>query len=75
MNLLCLTDGTDGTNTDDRLCFAFTADAVKLAIGADVKAKILRETILCNPGLLLNGFGQQGWKKKSFQIPCHELNR
>ena len=30
----------DGTHTDDRLCFAFTQDAVKLAIGADVKAKI-----------------------------------
>ena len=30
----------DGTNTDDRLCFGFTQDAIKLAIGSDVKAKI-----------------------------------
>ena len=30
----------DGTNTDDRLCFGFTEDAIKLAIGSDVKAKI-----------------------------------
>jgi len=30
----------DSTNTDDRLCFGFTEDAIKLAIGADVKAKI-----------------------------------
>jgi hypothetical protein len=30
----------DATNTDDRLCFAFTEDAVKLAIGSDVKARI-----------------------------------
>ena len=30
----------DATNTDDRLCFGFTEDAIKLAIGADVKAKI-----------------------------------
>ena len=30
----------DATNTDDRLVFAFTEDAVKLAIGKDVTAKI-----------------------------------
>jgi len=30
----------DATNTDDRLCYAFTADAIKLAIGSDVKARI-----------------------------------
>ena len=30
----------DATNTDDRLCFAFTEDAVKLAIGKDVTARI-----------------------------------
>jgi hypothetical protein len=27
-------------NTDDRLCYAFTADAIKLAIGKDVTARI-----------------------------------
>ena len=31
---------TDATFTTDRLCFAFTEDAVKLAIGSDVKARI-----------------------------------
>jgi hypothetical protein len=30
----------DATNTDDRLVYAFTADAIKLAIGSDVKARI-----------------------------------
>jgi hypothetical protein len=30
----------DATNTDDRLCYAFTEDAIKLAIGKDVMAKI-----------------------------------
>tara|TARA_E500000318_G_scaffold109378_1_gene122220 strand:+ start:1008 stop:1880 length:873 start_codon:yes stop_codon:yes gene_type:complete len=30
----------DATNTDDRLCYAFTADAIKLAVGKDVMAKI-----------------------------------
>ena len=30
----------DSTNTDDRKCFAFTEDAIKLAIGKDVSAKI-----------------------------------
>ena len=30
----------DATYTDDRLCFAFTEDAIKLAIGKDVTAKI-----------------------------------
>jgi len=30
----------DATNTDDRLCYAFTEDAIKLAIGKDVQAKI-----------------------------------
>ena len=33
----------DATNTDDRLCFGFTEDAIKLAIGADVKQKSQRE--------------------------------
>jgi hypothetical protein len=30
----------DTTNTDDRLCYAFTQDAIKLAIGQDVLARI-----------------------------------
>ena len=30
----------DATNTDDRLCFGFTEDAIKLAIGKDVSARI-----------------------------------
>ena len=30
----------DATNTDDRLCYAFTSDAIKLAVGQDVVARI-----------------------------------
>jgi len=30
----------DATNTDDRLIFAYTEDAIKLAIGSDIKAQI-----------------------------------
>ena len=30
----------DATNTDDRLVFAYTEDAIKLAIGKDIKANI-----------------------------------
>jgi hypothetical protein len=30
----------DATNTDDRLCYAFTQDAIKLAVGQDVLARI-----------------------------------
>ena len=30
----------DATNTDDRLAYAFTADAIKLAVGQDVVARI-----------------------------------
>jgi hypothetical protein len=30
----------DATNTDDRLCYAFTSDAIKLAVGQDVLARI-----------------------------------
>lgn len=30
----------DTTNTDDRLCYAFTQDAIKLAVGQDVLARI-----------------------------------
>ena len=30
----------DATNTDDRLCYGFTEDAIKLAVGKDVTAKI-----------------------------------
>lgn len=30
----------DATNTDDRLCYAFTQDAIKLAVGQDVVARI-----------------------------------
>ena len=30
----------DATNADDRLCYAFTSDAIKLAVGQDVLARI-----------------------------------
>ena len=30
----------DASNTDDRLCFAFTEDAIKMAIGKDISARI-----------------------------------
>ena len=65
----------DGTHTDDRLCFAFTQDAVKLAIGADVKAKITERDdksyatqVYYSMALGATRMEEQ----KVFQVPCDE---
>ena len=65
----------DGTNTDDRLCFAFTQDAVKLAIGADVKAKISERddksyATQVYYSMALGAVRME--EEKVFQIPCNE---
>ena len=65
----------DATNTDDRLCFAFTQDAVKLAIGADVKAKISERddksyATQVYYSMALGAVRME--EEKVFQIPCNE---
>ena len=65
----------DATHTTDRLCFAFTNDAVKLAIGADVKAKISERddksyATQVYYSMALGAVRMQ--EEKVFQIPCNE---
>ena len=65
----------DGTNTTDRLVYAFTQDAVKLAIGADVKAKISERddksyTTQVYYSMALGAVRME--EEKVFQIPCNE---
>ena len=65
----------DATNTDDRLCFAFTQDAVKLAIGSDVKAKISErdDKSYATQVYYSMALGATRMEEtKVFQIPCHE---
>ena len=65
----------DATNTDDRLCFAYTQDAVKLAIGADVKAKISErdDKSYATQVYYSMALGATRMEEsKVFQIPCDE---
>jgi hypothetical protein len=65
----------DASNTDDRLIFAYTEDAIKLAIGKDVSAKISEradksystQVYYC---MTLGAVRME--EKAVFQIPCHE---
>ena len=65
----------DATNTDDRLVFAYTEDAIKLAIGKDIKANISEradksystQVYYC---MSLGAVRME--EKKVVQIPCHE---
>jgi|TARA_X000001388_G_scaffold69185_2_gene57527 hypothetical protein len=65
----------DATNTDDRLVFAFTQDAIKLAIGKDITSKIdvradksyATQVYTC---MTLGAVRMQ--ESKVFQIPCNE---
>tara|TARA_R110001632_G_scaffold172213_1_gene291467 strand:- start:26 stop:898 length:873 start_codon:yes stop_codon:yes gene_type:complete len=65
----------DATNTDDRLIFAYTEDAIKLGIGKDVSAKITEradksystQVYYC---MSLGAVRME--EKKVFQIPCDE---
>ena len=65
----------DSTNTTDRLVFAYTEDAIKLAIGKDITAKISErsdksystQVYYC---MSLGAVRME--EKKVVQIPCHE---
>ena len=65
----------DGTNTDDRLCFGFTEDAIKLAIGADVKAKISERDDKSYATQVYYSMALGATRmeeEKVFQVPCDE---
>jgi len=65
----------DATNTDDRLCFAFTQDAIKLAIGADVKAKITERDDKSYATQVYYSMALGATRmeeEKVFQVPCDE---
>ena len=65
----------DATNTDDRLIFAYTEDAIKLGIGSDIKANISERadksySTQVYYAMSLGAVRME--EKKVFQIPCHE---
>ena len=65
----------DSTNTDDRLCFGFTQDAIKLALGADVKAKISErdDKSYATQVYYSMALGATRMEEtKVFQVPCDE---
>jgi len=65
----------DGTNGDDRLIYAFTEDAVKLAIGSDIKANISEraDKSYSTQVYYAMSLGAVRMEEKAvFQIPCHE---
>jgi hypothetical protein len=65
----------DATHSDDRLCFAYTQDAIKLAIGADVKAKISErdDKSYATQVYYSMALGATRMEEtKVFQIPCDE---
>ena len=65
----------DATNTDDRLCFGFTEDAIKLAIGSDVKAKISErdDKSYATQVYYSMALGATRMEEtKVFQVPCDE---
>ena len=65
----------DSTNTDDRLCFAFTQDAIKLAIGKDVQAKIDERSdknYSTQVYYSMSVGASRMEEVKVFQIPCNE---
>ena len=65
----------DATNTDDRLVFAYTEDAIKLAIGKDVKANISEraDKSYSTQVYYCMSLGAVRMEEKAiFQIPCHE---
>ena len=65
----------DGTNGDDRLAFAYTEDAIKLAIGKDVSAQISEraDKSYSTQVYYCMSLGATRMEEKAvFQIPCHE---
>ena len=65
----------DATNTDDRLIFAYTEDAIKLGIGSDIKANITEraDKSYSTQVYYAMSLGAVRMEEKAvFQIPCHE---
>ena len=65
----------DATNTDDRLIFAYTEDAIKLGIGSDIKANITERadksySTQVYYAMSLGAVRME--EKKVYQIPCDE---
>ena len=65
----------DGTNTTDRLVFAYTADSIKLAVGKDITAKIdvRPDKSYATQVYTCMSIGATRMEEtKVFQIPCNE---
>ena len=65
----------DSTNADDRLCFGFTQDAVKLAIGAEPKAKITERDDKSYATQVYYSMALGATRMQEthvFQVPCDE---
>jgi len=65
----------DATNTSDRLVFAYTEDAIKLAIGKDIKANISEraDKSYSTQVYYCMDLGAVRMEEKAVvQIPCHE---
>ena len=65
----------DATNTDDRKCFAFTEDAIKLAIGKDVAAKITEradKSYATQVYYCMSIGATRMEEEKVFLLPCNE---
>jgi hypothetical protein len=65
----------DATNTDDRLVFAFTEDAIKLALGKDVTAKISEradKSYSTQVYYCMDIGATRMEEEKVVQIPCNE---
>lgn len=65
----------DATHTDDRLCFAYTEDAIKLAVGKDVQAKISEradKSYSTQVYYCMSVGATRMEEDKVFQIPCNE---
>mgnify|MGYP003670289617 FL=1 len=65
----------DASNTDDRLVFAYTEDAIKLAIGSDIKANISEraDKSYSTQVYYAMSLGATRMEEKAVvQIPCHE---
>ena len=65
----------DASNTDDRLVFAFTKDAIKLAIGKDVTARIderADKSYSTQVYYCMSIGATRMEEEKVVQIPCNE---
>ena len=65
----------DASNTDDRLVFAFTKDAIKLAVGKDITARISErdDKSYSTQVYYCMAIGATRMEEeKVVQIPCHE---